>query len=54
VDVRSLNYDKYFVTGDPGEIGVEDYHSGNAERLDVPEIVRLLRSLPEIQREVGR
>ena len=54
VDVRSLNYDKYFVTGDPGEIGVEDYHSGNAERLDVPDIVRLLRSLPEIQREVGR
>jgi UDP-N-acetylglucosamine 4,6-dehydratase len=54
VDIRSLNYDEYFVTGDPGEIGVEDYHSGNAERLDVPDIVRLLRSLPEIQREVGR
>ena len=54
VDIRSLNYDRYFVTGDPGEIGVEDYHSGNAERLDVADIVHLLRSLPEIQREVGR
>lgn len=53
VDDRDLNYDKYFVEGDPEEVFLEDYHSHNTHRLSVPEIEELLLSLPEMRNAVG-
>jgi len=50
MDTRDLDYAKFFSEGDEHELEVEDFHSHNAPRLDVPEIVGLLRTLPEIQR----
>src|SRR6476659_1808689 len=46
VDARDLNYGEYFDEGDVGETLVDDYHSHNTERLDVGQVVDLLRSLP--------
>lgn len=41
-DSRDLNYDKYFVEGEDLS-SAEDYHSHNAERLDVQGVVKLLK-----------
>jgi UDP-N-acetylglucosamine 4,6-dehydratase len=54
LDTRDLNYAKYFTEGDPGEATVEDYHSHNTQRLELPEVKSLLLSLPEIQRELAQ
>jgi UDP-N-acetylglucosamine 4,6-dehydratase len=53
MDGRDLNYAKYFTEGSPGEADLEDYHSHNTERLNVPEVKQLLLRLPEIRRELG-
>jgi UDP-N-acetylglucosamine 4,6-dehydratase/5-epimerase len=56
MDGRDLNYSKFFDQGDPGEIEVQDYTSNNTEQLSVPQVEKLLLSLPEIQhnlKEVG-
>lgn len=48
-DVRGLDYSQYFTEGDPGLLAHhDDYHSHNAERLDVDGVADLLRQLPEI------
>lgn len=44
-DTRDLNYGKYFTEGDPGFNKVEEYHSHNARRLDLPSIKELLLTL---------
>ena len=49
MDDRDLNYAKYFTEGDVEEVNTEDYHSHNTTRLNVEEVKKLLRSLPEIQ-----
>ncbi|GAB2779715.1 polysaccharide biosynthesis protein [Nocardioides salsibiostraticola] len=51
LDARSLEYELFF---DEGEATTEeeDYHSHNAERLDVEGVKRLLLTLPEIRREM--
>ena len=41
-DTRDLNYHKFFSEGDPSQCGVEEYHSNNAERLDIQGIKNLL------------
>jgi UDP-N-acetylglucosamine 4,6-dehydratase/5-epimerase len=46
VDARDLNYGEYFDEGDAGESATDDYHSHNTERLDVDQVVDLLRSQP--------
>lgn len=52
IDERDLNYNTYFFEGDTGEAVVDDYTSHNTRRLTVDEVEELLRSLPEVQREV--
>jgi UDP-N-acetylglucosamine 4,6-dehydratase len=51
-DTRDLNYAPYFDEGGPAGERWFDFNSGNARRLDVPEIQDLLATLPEIQREL--
>jgi UDP-glucose 4-epimerase len=52
MDDRDLNYSKYFTEGDLKEPEVDDYTSHNTERLSVADVEKLLRSLPEVTREL--
>lgn len=52
MDGRDLNYQAYFCEGDTRASGLEDFHSHNAERLDVAAVKKLLVSLPEIQQKL--
>lgn len=52
MDGRDLNYSAYFSEGEQETIQHEDYHSHNAERLDVAGVKALLLSLPEVQAEL--
>ncbi len=54
VDARDLNYAEYFEEGDVAEAQVDDYHSHNTERLGVPQVVDLLRSLPAFRALTAR
>jgi len=49
MDARDLNYSKYFTEGDRKEVSVDDYTSHNTTRLNVREVKKLLRSLPEVR-----
>lgn len=53
MDDRDLNYALYFSEGDAEEATVDDYHSHNTTRLDVPEVEKVLLTLPEIQAELA-
>lgn len=53
-DNRDLNYNVYFSEGDPKAAQVGDYHSNNARRLNLEEMMDLLRTLPEIQEAMTR
>lgn len=53
MDSRGLDYAKYFTDGNAPEQFGEDYHSHNAERLDVEGVKALLLRLPEITRILG-
>lgn len=44
-DTRDLNYGKFFTEGDPAHSRAEEYHSHNAQRLDLPAIQDLLLTL---------
>jgi UDP-N-acetylglucosamine 4,6-dehydratase len=52
LDARSLEYELFFDEGERIAVD-EDYHSHNTERLDVDGVKRLLRTLPEIRRELA-
>ena len=52
MDARDLNYSKYSVEGDLKTEHLFDYTSNNTYRLSVPEIEVLLRTLPEVTREL--
>lgn len=52
LDERDLNYNAYFSEGDIKHKPQEDYHSHNADRLDVEGVKELLLSLPEVQQEL--
>ncbi|WP_151084276.1 polysaccharide biosynthesis protein [Nocardioides cynanchi] len=54
VDARDLNYAEYFDQGDVAEIGADDYHSHNTERLDVAQVVDLLQSIPAFRALTAR
>jgi UDP-N-acetylglucosamine 4,6-dehydratase len=54
VDARDLNYAEYFDEGDLAETEVDDYHSHNTERLEVPQVVDLLQSLPAFRALAAR
>ncbi|HEV7611161.1 MAG TPA: polysaccharide biosynthesis protein [Steroidobacteraceae bacterium] len=44
-DSRDLNYDKYFVEGEPAISEFRDYTSHSAERLNVGQVMQLLQGL---------
>jgi UDP-N-acetylglucosamine 4,6-dehydratase/5-epimerase len=53
LDARDLNYSLYVSEGDLDEEPAEDFNSSNAPRLGVPEIVELLKRLPEVRAELA-
>jgi UDP-N-acetylglucosamine 4,6-dehydratase/5-epimerase len=53
MDDRDLNYSRFFTEGDPEVVNLHDYTSDRAELLDSASLEALLRTLPEIQRELG-
>lgn len=52
LDSRDLNYAAYFSEGESMTVRQEDFHSHNAERLDVDAVKELLLSLPEVRVEL--
>jgi UDP-N-acetylglucosamine 4,6-dehydratase len=53
IDARDLNYALYVSEGELGVAPAEDFNSANAPRLRVPEIVELLKTLPEVRAELA-
>lgn len=53
LDERDLNYSAYVSEGEEETHDYQDFHSHNAERLDVTGVKDLLMSLPEVQTEVA-
>lgn len=51
-DTRDLNYDKYFVEGEPGIATIDDYTSHNTRRLDVAQVKDVLMQLPMVREAV--
>ena len=51
-DNRDLNYDQYFSEGNLGFSEKNDYHSHNAEQLDVDGVIKVLLKLNFIQQEL--
>lgn len=52
-DDRDLNYNKYFVEGEPTVSKMEDYTSDNTELLDVDQVVQVLLKLDYIKEELS-
>ncbi len=52
MDTRDLNYDAYFVEGNKEAVELDQFNSHNAKKLNVEEIMALLRTLPEIQADL--
>jgi UDP-N-acetylglucosamine 4,6-dehydratase len=48
-DSRDLNYNKYFVEGQPGVSTIDDYTSHNTRRLDVEQIKALVMALDVVR-----
>lgn len=53
LDDRNLNYQSYFSEGNTNTSTYEDFHSHNAQRLNIDEIKALLLTLPEIRRDLA-
>lgn len=53
MDDRDLNYKAYFTEGDDEPMRHEDYHSHNAQRLDLEGTKKLLMSLAEVRQEIA-
>ena len=53
MDTRSLNYQKYFTEGDLETADHEDFTSHNTTQMTVDQVVAVLRSLPEVQRDLA-
>ena len=51
-DDRNLNYDKYFSSGNKIKIA-EDYTSENTNRLDKKDMMELLKTIPEIKKDIS-
>jgi len=51
-DNRDLNYNRYFSEGALPLNQSDDYHSHNTKRLDVEEMINLLKKLPIIQKDI--
>ena len=48
-DSRDLNYDKYFVEGEPEIAGIDDYTSHNTRRLDIEQIKQVISKLSVVR-----
>jgi UDP-glucose 4-epimerase len=53
-DNRDLNYDKYFVDGDPHRVTIDEFNSNNTRRLDLAETKAKIASLEYIQEELKK
>ena len=53
-DSRDLNYDKYFVEGDPRRVTIEEFNSNNTRRLDLEETKEKIAALEYIQEELAK
>ena len=53
-DNRDLNYDKYFVEGDPRRVTIEEFNSNNTKRLGLEETKEKIAGLEYIQEELGK
>ena len=53
LDTRSLDYALYFDQGNSDQSEFDDYTSHNTQLFDVPDVVKLLRTLPELNHERG-
>ncbi|WP_328650005.1 SDR family NAD(P)-dependent oxidoreductase [Micromonospora sp. NBC_00330] len=53
LDGRDLNYALYVSEGGLGDGRTEDFNSSNAPQLGVPEIIELLKTLPEVRAELA-
>lgn len=51
-DNRDLNYSMYFSKGEKSIAEIEDYHSHNTQRLNLDEIVSILKDLPLVRKEL--
>ena len=51
-DNRDLNYAMYFSEGESDISSIEDYHSHNTKRLDVPGVKQLISQLAYVKREL--
>ncbi len=54
LDIRDLNYTKYFTEGEQEALVTEDYHSHNTNQLTVEQVEELLLSLSYVQKELKR
>ncbi len=54
LDARSLEYELYFDQGAREAAEAQDYTSDSTARLDVDQTMNLLRTIPQIQAELGR
>ena len=52
-DNRDLNYDKYFVEGDPRRVTIEEFNSDNTRRLNLEETKAKIAALTYIQNELN-
>ena len=52
-DIRDLNYDKYLDKGDHKITDAHEFHSHNTERLDVDQMVELLKTVKYIKDDLG-
>lgn len=52
-DNRDLNYASYLESGEPKYIQFEDYHSHNAQQLDLQHTIDLLLELPIVQNNLN-
>ncbi len=52
-DNRDLNYDEYYVEGRADISVLEDFHSHNAQRLDVDQMAELLLQVDFIRQDLG-
>ena len=53
-DNRDLNYDKYFVEGDPRRVTIDEFNSNNTRRLNLEETKEKIASLAYIREELER
>ncbi|MBO4923270.1 MAG: polysaccharide biosynthesis protein [Bacteroidales bacterium] len=51
-DNRDLNYDKYFIEGDPKRVDVQEFNSDNTRQLNLEETKAIIAGLEYIQNEL--